>query len=473
MGILYPLPLRRTYTTEVYLLDDGGKQFDCHVGHIHFRDSLGAFQKIDTTLESVTGGWGMEKSSYRAFLPANLGDWFKFQNDYDGANHLIRAKCRNANPVNGVPFSTDEGNGVIYPQAYGNVADLIVYAAPHGLKKVVRCNTKPAGTGDVNLDFLIDLPKIDGLPAVFTAAATPTQWNGISELNFTGQSLRIGGVKPSWFKRPVIWDASGRIVDCPVSLFTDGEYILFRKTIPRAVLNQAVYPLYTDHPTNYYAGAGDGPIIAQVTNSVADPWDDVHHATTGTAVPTSSSNNAAFVRCFQSPVANYTVTISRAFLPVNTNGISGTITAATVYVYPNSTILVDGAPNAKWTIVTTSQASPTTLANADFDNFNITSRGTKALANITTGSFQGIDFSDLTVINPSGYTQCGIVCDSDRLDANFGQAGTVYDRRQGSNMYYSEDTGSRGPYYSITTSGGGEGASVGGSYRQIIRVRRR
>src|SRR3990167_10899601 len=121
----YSEPLN--YNTDVFDLGRGQKNYKCHSAHINYKNSRGEFEKINTALIfDIDKKWKQSKASYHCSIPEYADDWFEFYNVYEGANHNIKAK-----PVcsysKGEYFIGDDGQGVIYRNAFGQDIDLKVY----------------------------------------------------------------------------------------------------------------------------------------------------------------------------------------------------------------------------------------------------------------------------------------------------------------------------------------------------------
>jgi hypothetical protein len=118
----------------------------------------------------------------------------------------------------------------------------------------------------------------------------------------------------------------------------------------------------------FYAAAGDG----KSSQVLATDWASARSATAG--IITDSVNATFFVQTAVYGGKIPGATISRVFIPFNTSAIpaAATITAATLGVYATSTAEY---PADAWdyiTVVRTSQATHTTLVDADYDNIGTT-----------------------------------------------------------------------------------------------------
>lgn len=183
-----------------------------------------------------------------------------------------------------------------------------------------------------------------------------------------------------------------------------------------------------------YCGAGDGRIEASGT------WATIRAATSGTAYPTGTGgfDIAAMV--------NY---IDRTYWPADTSSIDdiAVASAASLFIYGD-----DGAGvNADTTtaeLVHTSQASPTTLVNNDYDNLAFTSGGSKSFASWNGAGYNEIalNATGLTWLDFTGYTLLGVITGRDLSN-------TVPTGNNWMSCRYSEATGSsKDPYLSVTYS---------------------
>ena len=152
----------RTYNQKVYDLGSGQKKYQIHTAQIHYQDENGDYQNIDTSLtfDDKEKVYKHTKASYFPKLPEYADSWFEFYNNYQGADHTIKAKPQ-ASHVKGEYFTEKDGSkGVLYQNAFGEGIDLKVYSYWEGLKKVIVINEQPKDTEhDLTFDFELDLPQ--------------------------------------------------------------------------------------------------------------------------------------------------------------------------------------------------------------------------------------------------------------------------------------------------------------------------
>lgn len=353
----------RDYNQKVYKKNRTQDVYRIHAGHIHYKDGT-EFKEIDTTIvANPSGGFMVDKASYKAELPLYADELFKFQNKYEGANHFVNM-IPVTDHVSGVVINNANGNYVAYPNAFGVGKSLRVYAYRHGLKEVVVIGRKPAVVEDMHFDF-----ELTGISELKVREDDNTEWQRDRSLDFTGKDLRLGndGEQKSYFRDALMWDSSLPIKSEKVTIQLyrkDGKTFL-RKTIPASFLNAATYPVYTDHATSYYSGAGDGYVYVSASDG-GGGWDAAHDASTGTGNFDTLGASSIYVR---NNTSGFNKEISRMFIPIDTSGIddSATVTAASLYMYGVSHIDNDNDSYAYVTVVQTSQTSTSSLDNDDFD----------------------------------------------------------------------------------------------------------
>jgi len=442
----------RSYTRKVYNLDNGQKRYLFHIAHKHYKDG-DIFRNIDTTLKTkLLGGWQNDKASYHCQIPEYSDDWFEFYNAYEGANHTIKAKpvC---NHVKGEYFKGEDGNGVLYKDAFGKGIDLKVYAYWAGLKKVIIINKKPKDTSkDLTFDFEIKLPQ--GKDKVKDKQGNV--WDKHSTLNFKDKKLLIGeDGKESYFRNASVWDSGGvnginRAVD--IQLYNQGTKIYLRKTIEAETLQNAVYPIYTDHPTTYESGTGDG--YCWYKSQIGSSWDVAHDAADSGFV----ASDSLYV------LSNSDISskggFSRAFVPIDTSGIDdgATISAATLYLWAWAAYNQDNDGDDWINIVqATAPATATTaLVTGDYDLCgsidNPTEGSTRRdiTTDITVNAFNSFALNSTGIgwIDKTGTTKFGVREGHDCIDSPMSVNTLNYV------LFRSEETDAKEPYLDVTTGGG-------------------
>lgn len=424
----------RSYTRKVFDLGHRKKNYQFHIAHIHYKNESNQFEIIDTTLafDNVKRGWKHNKASYHPFIPEYADDWFEFFNDYEGANHTIKARPL-ASHIKGILGDKDEndGNGhdwVRYKDAFGPGIDLKVSAYRAGLRKVICINEKPVDTSkDLVFDFELDIGNLK------VKDKQGNEWDKQSTLNFKDKILKLGNIgKESYFRNARLWDSGERVnrISLPVEieLYKQGNKIYLRKTIKAEILQKAVYPLYTDHPTNYYSGAGDGCVD---NYHASNGWDWVHDQSTGTHVLVEEI--VSFAQSSSLTAVTVYYYIKRFFLPIDTSGIddAAIITDAVLYVFVHNKTNTDNDGD-DWVNVVgeTTQPDPTTLTVADFDLCGDVNNPTEGatridIGDITTGAYNawilnatGKGWIKKTAGDP--YTMLGMREGHDCIDSSIG-----------------------------------------------------
>jgi len=434
---------KRSYTRKVFSLEGNKKLYRFHTAHKHFKNEKEEFETIDTTLsfDETTKQFCQSKASYHCNIPEYADDWFEFYNAYEGANHTIKAKPV-ASHVKGVAFSADDGQGVLYKDAFGKGIDLKVYAYWHGLKKVIIINEKPAEIADMSFDFEMELPstKVKDRQGI--------EWDKSSTLDFKDKTLKIGEEgKESYFHNAMMWDSGKNRENVNIELYTKDGKTYLRKTIPKEFLEKATYPVYTDHPTNYNPTAGDG----DVNSAYSEIWDTAHDATSGSDVDYSASNMNCLV------YGGTFFFIQRMFIPINTSGIvdDATIISASLYLYLNVKDNLDNDGDDWMNIVKTSQISTTTLTYDDYAQCGEVDNPIEGATRINIGNLNISTYNAWTLnstgigwIDKTGITKLGMREGHDCIDSavtNLNDMGCAT----------SENTsGTKDPYLDVTTSGG-------------------
>lgn len=346
---------RRSYTRKVFDLGGGETRYQFHTAHIHYKDSNGVYSPIDTTLIQGANDWSQERASYASIFPKFADGDFGFYNGFEGADLELVSRLVSAGHVMGQDISDKEGNRILYPACLGPDIDLIAYAYHHGIKKVIKINKNP-GT-DIAIEFELILPSI----AEFRKQGKVLERD--KDHDFTGGRILFGVTeKSSFFNPALMWDSAGRKTNVPIKIINRGAKTFIRKTVPKEFLQLATFPVFTDHPTNFFSGVGDG--LVNATSGVS--WAGAHDAVTGAqALYTQESTD------INSEVTPFPqVLIERCFFPIDTSGIgdSDTITAAVfnIYANDNSFLNTDNDGEDFVTTVQTTQASTDELVTDDY-----------------------------------------------------------------------------------------------------------
>lgn len=391
---------KRTYNQKVYDISGGREKYHIHINHIHYKNN-GRFENIDTTLvfDFVKNTWGCDKTSYRLAIPEYADGKFMFYNAFEGIDHVINT-IPQAQHIKGMLFNgqSDE-NYVLYEDAFGRGIDLKV--SPHwsGVRKVIIIREKPSDIQDLHFDFELILPENADI-----IDKKEKKWDKIKELKFKDKTLRIGvGGKYSFFRKAKIWDSGVRKSllreSIDIELYIDQGKIYLRKTIPSSILEVATYPLYTDHTTNYYAGAGDGDIFAS-----DDDWNVCVNLGTGEGA--NDSGGELITYC------NYDIfspqyVIYRAFIPFDTSGIGAgnVIESAVLNIYGHQKY---DDWNSSIGLVQTTQSSVSELVEEDYGNMDTDAQGSIEVSDFIIDDWNTIEMSDLSWIVKDGWTKLGL-----------------------------------------------------------------
>lgn len=453
---------RRSYTRKIFDNGDGSFRYNFHIAHQHYKDGSD-FKKIDTTLswDDTNKVWHQEKASYHSDIPEYADGLFNFYNGYEGANHFIKATPVASHVKGELTNGANDGNYVLYRDAFGKGIDLKVYAYHGGLKKVIIINEKPQDTKNaLTFDFELILPKREETVGSVTSmkeasvidAKTSAVWSKAEALDFKSKNLQIGfDGKFSYFRDAMVWDSGMLRQSVDISLFVQDGKTFIRKTITPEILEKAVYPLMTDHPTSYYAGAGDGTIDGEDAT-----WSTIHNATAG-----ASAYPTADVKYILTGKYSGNYNIRRGFFPVDTSGIDdgATITDAVMKVYIDSTLTGDNDGD-DWVNVIgqTSQAATNTLGTGDFDQCGAIDNPTEGATRIDISGISAgysswtLNATGIGWINKTGVSLFGIREGHDCINSAY--AGSD-DNWSGILARFSEDTaGTKDPYLDVTVSAG-------------------
>lgn len=424
--LLKELPERRTYNQKTYDNSPrggaGSKRFIIHKRHIHYKNSQGKFEDINTALhfDDASRTFKQSKASYHCTIPEYADDWFTFYNAFEKTNHTIKARpvCFHVKGVK-IPDQRDGlgHEGILYENAFGAGADLRVFAYWGGLRKVITINKEPVDNSqDLHFNFELSLPENS---KIIDSLGKP--WHKKDALPFKDKAIRIGADnKYSFFRNAAIWDNAELNTPIDVELHKKNNKLYLRKTIPKELLPLVHYPLHTDHPTNYYAAAKDGSVT--FTSNVAGDWDGTHDAATGTSKSVSITSMYTGVRNQAVSWHDYYYRIRRAFCPIDTSGIgSDIVTAATFYIYADGKVNQDNDGDDFVNIVKTTH-DPTDLVLADYDlcgpvdNPPLGCDTSIDIGDLSTVAYSAFILNNLAWVITNGHTMIGVREGHDILD---------------------------------------------------------
>jgi hypothetical protein len=431
---------KRTYNQKVFEVGDNKKRYIIHSGHIHYKDERGDFKDSDFHLRKTDTGWVMDKHNYNMFIPDYADEWFDFYNGYEGANHHIKMKPI-ANHVLGV--ENHDEKYVLYKDAFGKGIDLKARIRRRGILKETIINENP--NKDIHFDFEIELDEKSrdvrrGL--IDTKRITPS----ITKLDLTNKSFRFGDKKASYVKSAYVWDSSElskKREPVKLELFKKNNKTYLRKTITKEFFDKATFPVYTDHPTDYYGSTSDGEVL----NHDYFGWEDTRSASTGT----STDDSATYMNVYSIDAGTPT-DIYRGFLYIDTSGIDDGATIDSATLYLRSLYSDNGGP-----VSAQKGIQAATLTTADYDSFvgttgdNDPDGRSYGHADIGTGAHYGISFNatGISDIDKTGTTKiCLREYDYDYSDVDI--QGNGYSGA----LPYTADDASHEPYLDITASAG-------------------
>lgn len=191
-----------------------------------------------------------------------------------------------------------------------------------------------------------------------------------------------------------------------VAYATSSQWIVPERSRPVSLLGRIFPVAYAAE--DYLVGAGDG--MVQGRSNVS--WAEARNAATGhTTYPANSELTIA--RGGEYSGGYYY--IHRGYLPFNTNGLSGTISGATLNIYN----VARSGSTASVCLVETSQGDPTTLAVADYSALTLNSPTEGAtrlpLSGISDNAYfsMSLNTSGLSWIDTAGYTLLGLRISND------------------------------------------------------------
>lgn len=463
----------RSATRKIFDAGGGIKRYNFHIGNIHYPDSNNVFQNIDTTLLTKAGGMYQDKCFYACEVPdLATGVFTYFNKDHNFDLKLIGIKPQGyslilPNAVGFAPIPNDPwgniGKGVRYSGVFGTNIHFEVICANSRFEKRLRIDAPPPvqyRSVPIGIVFEI-LTKPDVFEIGDEAGFAPLDINldEATALEYDRKIWRIRssiGQRASYIRRPKCWDSSGRTLPVKVKFYRTaaGRFFLV-KIIPPEIWTNAVYPVFADDPVAYYQGAGDGAI-----ENGYGVWATIRAATTGVASYTLTDDDFAFSFC--DPSNNKK--INRGFLPVDTSGIADgdTITAASQYLYVSSKSNDDNDGDDFMVIVgQTTQASPTSLIGADYDQCGAVDSPSEGSSRIDIGSITAaayntwaLNATGLTWVSKTGYTLIGMREGHDVINSELANLAAYAGNRI--KIRYSEYTGTANdPYLDVTSSAGG------------------
>lgn len=440
------------YTADSTKGKDGKTRHRFYGSPVYYKDA-GRYRAIDTKMsfDAVLRVWAQNKAPYRSDLPEYADDWFCFVSDYEGANYQIKARPVADHVRGGL---SDDLMTVTYLNAFGDGADLIVTAGNGGMTKLIKLRSVPKGLNrDLNFDFELDLPIRS---EAFNGSGGK---ESLHDLTFTGESLSLKkDGKGVYFGVAQMWDSAERALSVPVniSIRTVQNRVILRKTIPADYIQRARLPIYTDHPTSYDpAGNGDGYVYARAQ----DTYSNVRGYSTGYSSVYTGSDGYLVESYVDADVSPREITILRGFCNFDLSALSGTVSAATVYLAGYAKGTGENNSYAVVHCVAGTQSSVTSLSVSDYNDAGGTSFASKTISSCAiSGTYNGWE------LNSSGISHVeaakgGSIKFGFRVGNDFSnsQSGDYYDPSL--RVYYNEDASYK-PYIEVTVTSSYSGAII-------------
>lgn len=202
-----------------------------------------------------------------------------------------------------------------------------------------------------------------------------------------------------------------------------------------------------------YSGAGDGIVYYNISGCSSANWTAVHNALTGGSVSYTNASNITGGGCG----IGDNQFMNRLFFPFDTSSLpdEATISSASLNLDPSLSILASDSYGFV-TVVQTTQASPTSLITADYDQCGAISNPTEGVdvgnrvfgTSITAEVYFSLvlNSTGMSWISKTSYTQLGVREGHDALNI---EPVTLSDI----SIYNSEETGTaKDPYLSVTYS---------------------
>lgn len=293
---------KRTYTQKHFDKGNGSFVMQAHGGHVHYKDVNGDMQNSDISFTDMGTFWEMTKHNYHLKILKNFAapTLIEYKNKWEGANHTITydpvmlAWVNLPDLSDMVVFRTQQNvNGVLngkvikYTGAFGAGIDFEITLYRSGFKKEIVIQAKSALEAPPTANHkLVALFKYGGNGLTVRDAKTLSAWDGgvYMESQDGYEIQEADPIKRSIIKPAYIIDSAvGAPKPTPIKVFWKqyGGNLYQAKILPKAFLQDAVYPVRADTVTSYYAGAGDGYIYYGA--GVAS-WATIHDATAGDSV---------------------------------------------------------------------------------------------------------------------------------------------------------------------------------------------
>lgn len=390
-------------------------KYHFHTAHQHYKDIDQKMKEIDTTMSFDGADYVQSKASFHSRIPEFADGWIAFRNVYKEADETVRARpvCGHVKGV--LVNDPGEGNHVFYKDAFQSGVDLKIYAYHHGLKEVAIINSHPGG--DFSIEFELDLGGN-------SLKKGPIAWDKASRLDFTGKNVLVGA--SSYFRNALVWDSGKTVQPVEIEVNVKGAALYLKKIIRKEFFDKAVFPVMTDHATNFFSGSGDGDIFGS-----SAVWDTIHDSSTGSVEVTQTS------AVVDSHLFGGNYVIERGYVPIDTSALEdeGVVKTAILYLKGSAVILHNDGGGAQdySVIVQSSQADPTTLASEDFDQCGSVNNPTEGSARFLTANWNDTAYNIFRLndtgrswVSKTGYTTLGVRYGYDAEDVAPPSAGQRY-----------------------------------------------
>lgn len=402
----------------------------------------------------------------------------------------VQIQALDVSPVEGIIYE----NEVVYPGAYGIYGDLI-YRVTHGrvprLEKIVKWNQEPSGSGDVRVSFQLNMPTVevttlDGalledqntveqkLLAYRDAVARNEsvveisekeaeynwwllqyEWQGQKSTSFSIMAGQDGDNRGMSVRPCYVWDSNGNKQQIQTELSGTNTSLVLTKVIPRAFLESAVYPVYTDAVATFYpdvysgSTSSDGHTGNNLTNI---SWASLYAVPCSHYGSTATDGATALVVVKCGTTTNLYNMLYRSFFGFDTSSINDTytITDTTFNVKTSAAVWASGTYN----IYGYAPASFSANVANDFNLFEATpfttSRAQPALATNNVYNYFTLNSDGRAYVKKTGVTMLGL------RSANYDVANSPLDWSSGRQSYFmtltSEQSGTTSDPYLVVTS---------------------
>ena len=351
---------------------------------------------------------------------------------------------------------------IVFPGAYpfGDLVYRMNFGRAPRLEKLVRINSKPAGTDDLRISFVLnhDAANVVAFDRNLSAAERDdyeqigrdlqakladnrSRVQDIMVENFRQRALRIAtwdgslknaratalgfaanqasgrrgvGIKPAF-----AWDSATPRQRMPIMLEIERQpngNVRLTKVVPRAFLESATYPVLTDTTTTFYPDADtettsvDGLVYRLVTVAANQTWANLRSGA-GTNVFDTDANNSFFEFLCSTTSARYRE-ILRGIMLFDTSAIGSgsTVNSATQSIYG-----IDNSGTSSATpdvnVYSSTPASNTSLATSDYGQTGTTAYST-AITNaaFTLSAYNDFAFNatGLAAVSLTGITKTSV-----------------------------------------------------------------